>query len=74
MAEQFVTWQLKSHDLQHSTLVLTELDRQSERPNLINQLVMSALFWICIKIQMRTMAIWSIMLWKDLEPFLYLGK
>ena len=50
VTEQSVTWQLKrSCDSQHSTLALTGLGGRSERPNLINQLVMSALFWFCVK-------------------------
>ena len=44
VAEQFVTQQLKwSRDLEHSTLVLTELDGQSETPETINQLFKSKL-------------------------------
>ena len=42
-ANQFVTWQPKwTRDLQHSTFALTELDRQSTRPDLIDLLVMSS--------------------------------
>ena len=38
MAEQSLNWRPKSsHDLQYSTLALTGLDGQLERPNLINQ-------------------------------------
>ena len=63
VAEQSVIWQLKrSCNLQRSTLALTGLDRQLDRPNPINGLVMSVLFWICLKIQMRMMAVGSVML------------
>ena len=45
VAEQSLIWQLKrSCDLQHLTLALTGLDRRLERPDLINRLVMLALF------------------------------
>ena len=58
VAEQSMTWQLKrSCDPQHSTLALIGLDRLSERPTLISRLVMSAHFWVCVKIPMRTMAV-----------------
>ena len=41
MAEQPVTWQLKrSSDQKHSTLALTGINRQSEKPDPINRLVM----------------------------------
>ena len=41
VAEHSVTLQPRwSRDLQHSTLVLTKLNRRSDRPDLINQLVM----------------------------------
>ena len=43
VAKQFMTRQSKwSHDLQHSTLALTGLDRHSERPNPTNWLLMSS--------------------------------
>ena len=43
MTKQSVTCQLKrSHDLQHSSWVFTWLDRQSQRPDPINQQVMSS--------------------------------
>ena len=42
VAEQFLSQQPNLlHDLQLSFLALTDQDRHSERPNLINQLVMS---------------------------------
>ena len=51
VVEQSMTWQLKrSCDLQHS---LTVLDGWSERPGLINQLVMSALFKIFQKFELE---------------------
>ena len=43
MAEQSVTLLPKwSHDLQHSILSLSRLDRQLEWPNLISQMVTSS--------------------------------
>ena len=42
MAEQFVTREMKwSHNLQHSTSALAGLNGWSEKPDLINQLVVS---------------------------------
>ena len=67
VAEQSVTWQLKSPcDSQHSTFPLTGLDGCLEMLDPINWLVMSAHFGICVKIQMRTLVVGSVMLWKDL--------
>ena len=55
VAEQFITWQLKRPcDLQHSALALTGLDGQLERPDPINQLVMSALFQIFKKSELES--------------------
>ena len=51
VAEQSMTRQLKrSCDLEHFTLALTGLDGWSERPDPINQLVMSDLFQIFVKL------------------------
>ena len=52
-AQSVIQQPKRSYDLQLSILVFTELDRQLERPYLINQLVMLALFQIFAKIWIR---------------------
>ena len=54
LAERSMTWQLKrARDLQHFSLALTGLDGQLERPDLINQFIMSALFQIFEKSELE---------------------